>query len=128
VPGTGGVTVWYLEDGFQTTIPSDKQRFYRGSENDRYVIPPVANGSGEQRVRPDQARQLSNALKLAYCQPAVGAFFNFELMDEARLRGWQSGVLWRDGTPKPSYESFKGTIAAVKAGDVDCSTVTGGGS
>jgi hypothetical protein len=91
-------------------------------------VPALANGSGQQRVRRDQARQLSDALKLAYCQPAVGALFDFELMDEARLRGWQSAVIRRDGTPKPSYASFKTAIAAVKPGDIGCSTVAGGGS
>ena len=43
------------------------------------------------RAAPDQATQLSDALQVAYCQPAVAAFFNFELADEANLGGWQSG-------------------------------------
>jgi hypothetical protein len=30
---------------------------------------------------------------LAHCQSVVGAFFNFELIGEDRLAGWQSGVL-----------------------------------
>jgi hypothetical protein len=45
--------------------------------------------------------QLIDALKLAYCsQPFVDAFFNFQLADERRLAGWQSGVLWADWRPK----------------------------
>jgi hypothetical protein len=45
----------------------------------------------------DQATQLRDAIALAYCQPAVSAFLNFGLLDEDRLGGWQSGLLWRDG-------------------------------
>ena len=48
------------------------------------------------------------------------AFFNFELADEPNLGGWQSGLLWADLTPKPSYQTFKSTIRAVVAGRVDC--------
>ena len=97
LPGEGRTTVWYLETGFQTTIQSDKRRFYRGAETDPYAVPPVAHEDAEPWVR-DQASQIRDALLLARCQPQVGAFFNFELLDEDRLAGWQSGVLWRDGT------------------------------
>ena len=60
-----------------------------------------------------------------YCQPAVTGFFNFGLLDEDRLGGWQSGLLWRDGTRKPAYETFKEIIAEVRRKDVDCSQVAG---
>jgi len=73
----------------------------------------------------DQAGQLRDALLLARCQPAVGAFFNFELLDEDRLAGWQSGVLWRDGTEKPSYGAFRDAVARVRSGRLDCATVPG---
>ena len=72
-------------------------------------------------VAPNQAGQLRDALELAYCQPAVSAWFNFELVDEVGLGGWQSGLLYADGKPKPSYAPFKAEIAAVAAGQVDCS-------
>jgi hypothetical protein len=124
LPGEGGTTVWYLETGFQTTIPRSKKRFYRGVETDDFVVPPVAPEGSEPWVR-DQASQLRDALLLARCQPEVGAFFNFELLDEDRLAGWQSGVLWRDGTHKPSYESFKAAVQLVRSSRVDCSTVAG---
>ena len=75
---------------------------------------------------PDQATQLSDALQVAYCQPAVAAFFNFELADEANLGGWQSGLLWTDLTPKPSYAPFRDAVRRVAAGNVDCSRFTGG--
>ncbi len=75
----------------------------------------------------DQASQLRDALLLAHCQPEVGAFFNFELIDEDRLAGWQSGVMWRDGTRKPSYEAFRKAVAHVQSGEIDCSKVPGAG-
>jgi hypothetical protein len=74
---------------------------------------------------PSQAGQLRDALLLARCQPAVGAFFNFELLDEDRLAGWQSGVLWRDGTEKPSYAAFREAVALVRSGRLDCAAVPG---
>jgi hypothetical protein len=126
VPEDGRPSVWYLETGFQTTVPRSKRRFYRGTETDPFVVPPVAPEDAEPWVR-DQATQLRDALVLARCQPAVGAFFNFELLDEDRMAGWQSGVLWRDGTHKPSYEAFKAAVEAVRNDEVDCASVPGAG-
>jgi hypothetical protein len=126
VPGEGRTTVWYLETGFQTTVPRAKRRYYHGEETDRFAVPPVAAADAEPWVR-DQARQIRDALLLARCQPHVGAFFNFELLDEDRLAGWQSGVLWRDGTHKASYEAFRDAVRLVESGAVDCSTVPGAG-
>lgn len=111
-PGHLGVTIWYLEDGFQTSIDPSKASLYSGQENVPVVDPRT------------QATQLTTALELAYCQPAVGGFFNFELVDETDLAGWQSGVLWADGTPKPSFAALASAIAAVRSGHVDCSTVS----
>jgi hypothetical protein len=126
LPLERGTTVWYLETGFQTTVPRHKRRYYRGRETDLYVVPPVAPAESPTWVR-DQASQLRDALLLARCQPAVGAFFNFELLDEDRLAGWQSGVLWRDGTHKPSYDEFRAAISQVRSGAIDCSLVPGAG-
>jgi hypothetical protein len=121
-PGTRGVTIWYVEDGFQTVPPRDKRRFYRGRENDSHALPAVVARGAE---GPDQPTQLHDAILLAYCQPAVSAFFNFELLDEDKLGGWQSGLLWRDGTRKPSYDVFKAAIAEVRRRDTDCKKVRG---
>jgi hypothetical protein len=126
VPGQGQTTVWYLETGFQTIVPRTKRRYYHGEETDRFAVPPVAAPDAEPWVR-DQASQIRDALLLARCQPHVGAFFNFELLDEDRLAGWQSGFLWRDGTHKASYDSFQEAVRLVESGRVDCSTVAGAG-
>jgi hypothetical protein len=114
VPGKRGVSIWYVEQGFQTIPPRAKRRFYRGRENDSYALP-----------ADEQASQLLDAIRLAYCQPAVSAFLNFGLFDEDRLGGWQSGVLWRDGTRKPSYNVFKAAIAEMRRRDTDCSKIPG---
>lgn len=108
VPGSRGVTVWYMEDGFQTK-QSDGGFRYSGTENDKQ---PVSDEI--------QATQLAAAVELAYCQPAVGGFFNFELRDEPDLSGWQSGLLRPDWSPKPAYTSYLQAIAAVRAGAVPC--------
>ena len=44
-----------------------------------------------------------------------------------RLAGGQSGVMWRDGTRKPSYQAFREAVELVQSGDIDCSTVPGAG-
>jgi hypothetical protein len=126
LPGEGRVSVWYMEQGFQTTIDPAKRSLYHGTETDRQALPAVASraSAGSEGLAPDQATQLGDALRLAYCQPEVGAFFNFELADERNLAGWQSGLLWADLTPKPSYAAFKSAIAEVRAGAVDCDRFT----
>jgi hypothetical protein len=116
LPGVAGVTVWYLEDGFQTAVPRNKSRAYTGHETDAHTLTPV----GDDPAAPDQATQLAAAVKLAYCQPGVGAFLNFELADETRLRGWQSGLLWADWTRKPSFAAFAAVVAAANAGTISC--------
>jgi hypothetical protein len=54
------------------------------------------------------------------------AFFNYLLRDDADLRGWQSGAVWADGTPKPSFRAIAATIAEVHAAKVDCAKLKGG--
>ena len=122
LPGQGRVSIWYMEQGFQTAVPDDKRAFYTGEETDRLALAPVAGRStASTEPAPDQATQLADAVRLASCQPAVGAIFNFELADEPDLSGWQSGVLWADRTPKPSYAAFKDAIVDSAASKVDCS-------
>jgi hypothetical protein len=99
--------VWYLEDGYQSTIPSQLARRYDGRENIEPVSPDV------------QAQHLAAAIALAACQHRVRAFFNFELVDETRLTGWQSGLLWRGTQRKPAAAAFARAARAAAAG---CST------
>lgn len=98
--------VWYLEDGFQTPAPANAG--YSGRETAVTVTPRT------------QAERLRTAIRLAACQPTVRAFFNFELVDEPRLAGWQSGLLWRVRGRKPAAEAFRAAARAVRSGRVPC--------
>jgi len=95
-------TVWYLEDGYQSTVPKRLDPHYTGRENVQTIAPA------------QQALRLAAAIRLAGCQPRVRAFFNFELVDESRLAGWQSGLVWRGVHRKPAAAAF--ADAARRAG------------
>jgi hypothetical protein len=90
----GSPDVWYLEDGFQTGVPVALKRRYDGSE----TVPTITPAA--------QALRLRDAIELAACQPHVRAFFNFELVDETRLAGWQSGLIYRGVHRKPAAAAF----------------------
>ncbi len=127
LPGHGRVSIWYMEQGFQTAVDPAKALLYRGKENVLDALAPWVRRTTAASVEgaaPDQATQLTDALTIAYCQPGVGAFFNFEIADEPNLDGWQSGLLWADGTPKPSYDAFKTAVRAIAARRVDCRRYT----
>ena len=129
VPGTG-LTIWYMEDGFQTRVDPALSRDYAGRESDQWALDPVTHEgrtAAARRRSDDQATQLADALRLAYCQPYVGAFFNFLLADERGLGGWQSGLLWANWQPKPSYRAFAHVVADIRSGRVDCAGLGGMG-
>jgi hypothetical protein len=90
----GEPDVWYLEDGFQSTVPRTLRNRYDGRET-------VVAASAAR-----QAQNVGAAIALAACQPHVRAFFNFELVDETRLGGWQSGLVWRGIKRKPAAAAF----------------------
>jgi hypothetical protein len=122
VPGQG-LSIWYMEDGFQTRIDRHFATAYLGRENDPFALAPLAARARQAAGGPpavDQASQLSDAVRLAYCQPYVGAFFNFLLADERTLTGWQSGLLWANWEPKPSYYRVRDAVFDVVGGRVDC--------
>jgi hypothetical protein len=124
LPGQGRVRIWYMEQGFQTTIDPGKEHLYRGVESDRFALPPWSSRAGTREgLAPDQATQLVDSIRLAYCQREVGAYFNFLLADEPELEGWQSGVLWADWTTKPSYAALAQVVREVNAGRVDCGSL-----
>lgn len=129
--GGGCVWIWYTETGFQTTPDEAKRALYRDEEN-VLTVPDEAGGDpalpwSELPPRaPDQATQVVDAVRLAYCQPYVQAIFNFGLVDHASLARWQSGFLWPDWTPKDSYPAVKQVAAQVRSRSVDCATIKGG--
>ena len=125
------VELWWLEHGWQTAIDSHKASLYTSSEN-VLTVPDWAGGDpagvtpSADSPAPDQATQAVDSLRLAYCQPYVGAIFNFLVRDELDLRRWQSGVVWADMTPKDSYPHFKSAIAEVHGKRVNCAALKGG--
>ena len=102
------LAIWYLEDGYQSGIPSELRRGYSGRENVAVVASAV------------QAERVGAAIRLAACQPLVRAFFNFELVDETRLAGWQSGLIWRGARAKPAAWAFRVAAREATAGAVAC--------
>jgi hypothetical protein len=120
------VPIWWLEAGFQTTPDKRKAALYTGLE----ISPrPLPDKTGEVTLEPlpesgtlapDHATQIVSAVRLAYCQPHVEAFFNFLLWDEQRLEGWQSAPYWFDRTPKGSFAAFRSVIRDVKEGNIAC--------
>jgi len=96
--------VWYLEDGFQSQVPTALQHHYTGRENVVPLSPAL------------QAERLGAAIRLASCQPHVRAFFNFELSDEVRLNGWQSGLVWRGVRLKPAAAAFAAAARRAESG------------
>jgi chitodextrinase len=131
IPGVGGVGIWYMEGGSQTAIDAGKEAAYSGTENVP-VIPDYAGGEPdsppppETSDAPDQYTQVRDSIRLAACQPYVGAYFNFLLFDESRLAGWQSGAFWADRTPKDSLPGFREAITEANAATVDCDALKGG--
>ena len=124
------VSIWYTEAGYQTTIDPLKLPLYYGTETESKPVvddaggdPPGPTPSAESLAL-DQSSQIRYALRLAFCQPYVDAYFNFMLFDEARLVGWQSGPFWTDRTPKDSYGAYGDVIGEVNARLVFCAPPT----
>jgi hypothetical protein len=114
-------SVWYLEDGYQTTPDAAHASLYIGAETDLHPVTDLPNL--DDPTAPTQSSQLTEGVELAYCQPGVGAFFNFLLEDEPDLAAWQSGLLWVDGSPKESFDAYRQAISSIRAGTIDCSQV-----
>ena len=99
--------IYYTEFGVQTRVPLRKLsclRRQRLARCDRTASPRAAGGL------------LPLCAELAYCQPTVRGLFLFHTFDEANLAGWQSGLYFADGTPKPSLPVFKRTVANLRNG------------
>ena len=110
VPGQKGTTIWYLAQGYESVPDPAKAGAYSGTELDGAPLPALSpNEASDSGTGPgiDQPLQLSDAIELAYCQPFVGAYFNFHLADEPNLAGWQSGLMTKDGRKKPAYSAFQ---------------------
>jgi hypothetical protein len=126
VPGQGSTRIWYLDQGYQTA-PDPGRSGFTGAESDPDPLPSWSSQeASDPRSGPgvDQPLQIQDAIRIAYCQPAVGAYFNFHLYDERDLAGWQSGVFWPDGQPKASYQALRRVASEVNARSITCSAFT----
>ena len=125
--------IWYMEVGYQTRIDAPKAGLYHGAENTEHPLAAAAGGDpagstpSDRSLAPDQATQFTDAVRLAYCQPYVQAYFNFLLRDEGDLARWQSGVFWTDWTPKGSFGALAAVIAEANARRVDCRALQASG-
>jgi hypothetical protein len=105
-PGAA-LPIYYTEFGVQTRVPAAKLRFYNN------VATPARSDSVPFAL---QAAYYRRALQLAYCQPTVRGLFVFHTFDEENLGGWQSGLYFADGTPKPSLAPFRRAVADLRGG------------
>jgi hypothetical protein len=94
------------EVGWQVAIPPASRGAYYGKES------VVTTDEGT------QAAIYGNLIPLMACDPAVKSVLFFNLVDEANLDRWQSGLMRADWTKRPSYAVVKGAIAA---GQTHCS-------
>ena len=65
-----------------------------------------------------QATYYARVVQLYSCDPTISGVLFFHLIDETNLNttatsgGWQSGLEYPDGTPKPSYSAVGSAISA----------------
>jgi hypothetical protein len=88
------------EVGWQVGIPPASRGAYYGKES------VVTTDEG------NQAAIYGNLIPLLACDPAVKSMLFFNLVDEANLDRWQSGLLRADWTRRPAYAIVKGSILA----------------
>ena len=81
-------------------------------------IPPASRGAyfgKESVVTTDEGNQAAiygNLIPYLACDPTVKSALFFNLVDEANLDRWQSGLMRADWTRRPSYAIVKGSILA----------------
>ena len=88
------------EVGWQVAIPPASKDAYFGKES------VVTTDEGT------QAAIYGNLIPYLACDPSVESVLFFNLVDEANLDRWQSGLMRADWTQRPAYAIVKGAIAA----------------
>jgi hypothetical protein len=99
--------IMYSEFGVQTVVPQSKLSAYQAG---------TSPNAEEGVSTATQAAYYRQAIALAYCQPTVRGLFIFHTFDEPSLNGWQSGLYYADGTPKPSVHGFRRAVADLRDG------------
>jgi len=103
-----GMPILYDEFGIESVIPADKRELYGGFEP--LTTRPVSEAA--------QAAAYRRAIHLAYCQSNVAGMLLFHTHDEQGRLGWQSGLVYTDGTPKKSLEPVRTAIEAAGLGTI----------
>jgi hypothetical protein len=88
------------EVGWQVGIPPASRGAYYGKES------VVTTDEG------NQAAIYGNLIPYLACDPAVKSALFFNLVDEANLDRWQSGLMRADWTRRPAYAIVRGSILA----------------
>jgi len=97
-----GMPILYDEFGIESAIPAEKRELYGGVEPTTTRPVPEAK----------QAAAYRRAIQLAYCQSNVAGMLLFHTHDEPGRPGWQSGLVYADGSPKTSLEPVRHAIAS----------------
>ena len=109
-----GMPILYDEFGIESVIPAAKRELYGGFEP--ATTRPVTEAA--------QAAAYKRAIQLAYCQSNVAGMLLFHTRDEPGRLGWQSGLVYADGTPKTSLEPVRAAMEAAGAASVGPCPVT----
>jgi hypothetical protein len=94
-----GLRVKLDEVGWQVAVVPEALPAYFGVES----IVPTNEAT--------QAAIYAALLRYVACDQAVDSVLFFGLQDEPNLDRWQAGLMRADGTPRPSYNTVKATIA-----------------
>ena len=103
-----GMPILYDEFGIESVIPADKRSLYGGSEPT--TTRPISEVA--------QAAAYRRAIHLAYCQSNVAGMLLFHTHDEVGRVGWQSGLVYADGTPKRSLEPVRTAMQQAGLGTI----------
>jgi hypothetical protein len=109
-PGSS-LPIAYTEFGVQSSVPDQLRALY---ENHGH---PAARDAVDGTT---QAAFYRRAIELAACQPTVETLLLFLAFDEPDVSRWQSGVLYVDGSWKPSRSVVQRATARVHAGVLAC--------
>jgi hypothetical protein len=103
-----GMPILYDEFGIESRIPAEKRELYGGFE------PATTRPISELA----QAAAYRRAIQLAYCQSNVAGMLLFHTHDEVGRPGWQSGLVYADGSPKTSLEPVRRAMESAGTGSL----------
>ena len=109
-----GMPILYDEYGIESAIPAEKRELYGGIE-------PATTRPVPEAL---QAAAYRRAIQLAYCQSNVAGMLLFHTHDEVGRLGWQSGLIYADGSPKSSLEPVRRAMESAATASLGACPVT----